>query len=514
VAALQAARLSDDVLADIQGLITSGYGHLSHAAYLFMRFHDAARAHHWLKTVVPTITSAKPWPKTPSGEKVKPAVALNLAFTADGLAALGMPQRILCTFPIEFQEGIARQGRSTILGDTEESDPDRWEVGGPSQPPIHAVLIVHAASSPELERVCHAQRGLLAATTGAVVELPDSVQSGYRPEGDNEPFGFHDGIAQPSIAGISGEGVPTGEFILGYPNHYGLIPPTPAVPATLDADGLLPSLDNPHHTLEQLRDLGVNGSYVVYRKLQQDVAGFWQFMKRESVRIKGEEDSGYMVWLASRLVGRWPSGAALVLAPHADDRRLRDRNDFLYRADAVGLSCPIGAHVRRTNPRDDVKPYPAAESLSMTEAHRLLRRARVFGPTMFDPALLTDATSVAAGTQLRALSDDGRARGIHFLCVNASIRNQFEFVQQTWCNNPRFGGLNDNKDPIIGDNNMTDQPSSRMTIPGEPLAQRTAALPRFVTVKAGAYLFMPSLSALRFVATFVRQARSRGSDAD
>jgi hypothetical protein len=136
----------------------------------------------------------------------------------------------------------------------------------------------------------------------------------------------------------------------------------------------------------------------------------------------------------------------------------------------------------------------------MSEAHRLLRRGRVFGPTSVDPKALADATSDACRTALLALTEDGRARGIHFFCVNASIRSQFEFVQQTWCNNPRFGGLNDNKDPISGDNNRTDEPSSHMTIPAQPLRLRTAALPRFVTVKAGAYLFMPSLRALQFLA--------------
>ncbi len=122
----------------------------------------------------------------------------------------------------------------------------------------------------------------------------------------------------------------------------------------------------------------------------------------------------------------------------------------------------------------------------MAEAHRLLRRGRVFGPTLFDPKELTDAASGRSRTALLTLTDDGRARGIHFFCVNASIRSQFEFVQQTWCNNPRFGGLNDNKDPIAGDNDRRDQPPSHMTIPAPPLRLRTAALPRFVTVKAGA----------------------------
>ena len=176
----------------------------------------------------------------------------------------------------------------------------------------------------------------------------------------------------------------------------------------MDAEAVLPALDSPSHAHASLHDLGVNGSYIVYRKLQQDVVGFWQFMKRETVRITGKEDVARMVWLAARCVGRWPSGAPLTLAPLADDPRLRNRDDFLYRNDSDGLACPLGAHVRRTNPRDDVKPYPAAESLSMSEAHRLLRRARVFGPTVFDPKDLADPTSDACRTALLALARTGR----------------------------------------------------------------------------------------------------------
>lgn len=493
-------RLPDDVLGDIQGFITSGYGHLSHAAYLFVRFQDAGQARHWLEGVAPTITSASPWPTLASGEKLKPASAVNIAFTADGLTALGVPAAVRCTFPVEFQEGIAREHRSRILGDTEESDPVTWELGGTPERTIHAVVIIHAVSAAELETVCGAQRKLVETTGRGVAELPGSLQAGYRPDGDYEPFGFHDGIAQPSIAGISGQGVPTGEFILGYPNHYGNVPPVPVVPSDLDPDGLLPALDNPYHAAGRLRDLGMNGSYVVYRKLQQNVAGFWGFLRSEAVRMGGEADPGRMIWLAARLVGRWPSGAPLALAPHADDPRLRDRDDFLYREDADGLSCPLGAHIRRSNPRDDIKPYPAAESLSMSEAHRLLRRARVFGSPLFDPTVLADPTSAACRAAIMALADDGRARGIHFFSVGASIRSQFEFVQQTWCNNPRFAGLTDNRDAIAGDNDRSDQPSSHMTIPGIPRRKRTGPLPRFVTVRAGAYLFMPGLRAIRYLA--------------
>lgn len=496
----QSVRFTDDVLADIQGFITSGYGHLSRAAYLFVQFHDAGRARLWLRRLAPAITSARAWPKAPNGEKVKPTVTLNAAFSADGLAAIGLPRKVLDTFPLEFQQGIADPDRSRILGDTEESDPVEWELGGPRKPPIHAVLIVHAESDEGLEAACQTQRALLVDTAGGVVELPGTLQTGYRPKGDYEPFGFHDGVAQPPIAGIPGDGVPTGEFILGYPNHFQIIPPTPVTPAELDHDAVLPPLANPYHASEQLRDLGINGSYVVYRKLVQEVAAFWRFMKEDTVRRTGADDTGHMIWLASRCVGRWPSGAPLVLAPGADDPQAFDQNNFMYGDDPDGLSCPLGSHIRRANPRDVVKPYDKAQSLSMSEAHRLLRRARAFGPPLFDPALLTDPAKLPSRTVLLDLADDGNERGIHFFCVNANIKRQFEFVQQTWCNNPRFGGLNDNKDPLIGDNSRTGEPPSRMTIPGEPAGMRTAALPRFVQVKAGAYLFMPSLKALEFLA--------------
>ena len=220
-----------------------------------------------------------------------------------------------------------------------------------------------------------------------------------------------------------------------------------------------------------------------------------------------------MIWLASRCVGLWPSGAPLVLAPHTDDPAAGDRDDFLYRDDPDGLACPLGAHVRRTNPRDVIKPYATAQSLSMSESHRLLRRGRAFGTALFDPAVLTNPTNLAGLKALLELADDGNARGIHFFCVNASIASQFEFVQQTWCNNPRFGGLNDNKDPITGDNARIGQSSSHMTIPQRPFRVRTAALPRFVKVRGGAYLFMPSLTALRITRTIIEPFRIKSVEA-
>ena len=300
--------------------------------------------------------------------------------------------------------------------------------------------------------------------------------------------------------GLAGRGSPTGEFILGYPNHYDLIPPSPLVPRPLDPQRILPSLENPYHGSDRRADLGRHGSFVVYRKLQQHVALFWRTLRNETVRQRGTADSRYMVWLASKMVGRWPSGAPLVDAPHGDDPTRATNDEFEYAGDRNGLACPIGAHIRRTNPRDDLKPYPSEQSRHMAEAHKILRRARVFGPPAFDPALLRADDVSGNHDALVSLEDDGQARGIHFFCVNASIRSQFEFVQQTWCNNPGLSGLSTNKDPIVGDHARAGDPPTRMVIPGDRGPIRTAPLPRFVTVRGGAYLFMPSLTALRFLA--------------
>jgi deferrochelatase/peroxidase EfeB len=238
----------------------------------------------------------------------------------------------------------------------------------------------------------------------------------------------------------------------------------------------------------------------VYRKLEQDVAGFWRALRDEIIRQRGAADAAHMIWLASKMVGRWPGGAPLIESPDRDDPARAMDDAFEYGGDPDGLACPLGAHVRRSNPRDDLKPYPAEQSRHMSEAHRILRRARVYGPPLFDPEILRDGSISADRDAILSLEDDGRARGIHFFCVNASIRGQFEFVQQTWCNNPSFGGLSENKDPIVGDHARAREPETRMVIPAASGAVRTAALPRFVTVRGGAYLFMPGMTALRFLA--------------
>jgi Dyp-type peroxidase family len=491
-------RLGDDARSDIQGFITSGYGHLPVAAYLSARFNDQAAARRMIADLVERVATAAPWPRDRSGATIKPDTTMNVALTAEGLRACGLPASVLATFPIEFQEGIASPSRSRILGDTEESAPGAWELGGPGTEPIHAMVIIHARDNRALDAECASERLRIERTDGGVAVNNGALQRGYRPGTGTEPFGFRDGITQPSIAGLDGDGIPTGEFILGYPNHYDVIPPAPAVPPALDPRGILPALENPYHGPDRLRDMGRHGSFVVYRKLQQDVAGFWRTLHDEAVRQRGAADSGYIIWLASKMVGRWPSGAPLVDAPDRDDPALAAHDAFGYGADSDGLACPIGAHIRRTNPRDDLKPYPAEQSRHMADAHRIVRRARVFGPP--GPELPRASSMPGTSEAVFPLEDDGHARGIHFFCINASIRSQFEFVQQTWCNNPAFGGLTASKDPIAGDHAGAGEPATRMIIPVPAGSICTRSLPRFVTVRGGAYLFMPSLTALRFLA--------------
>src|SRR5262249_10523738 len=152
--------------------------------------------------------------------------------------------------------------------------------------------------------------------------------------------------------------------------------------------------------LKGLRDLGLNGTFVVYRKLEQDVAGFWQFMQSESQRRLGHADPMFMLRLAAKMVGRWPSGAPLSLAPDGDNPSLGEAKYFLYvKIDPAGRGCPFGAHIRRSNPRDQLLPAAPPESLNMTARHRILRRGKPFGPPLFDLCVLdriTDAQSLRA----------------------------------------------------------------------------------------------------------------------
>ncbi len=492
-------RLLDEAKADIQGFVTSGFGHLRHTAYLCFEITDAAAGRKWLAGIVPRVTSAKGWRGGPEDIKKKPEATVNLAFTWNGLAALGVSDGALCSFPRAFREGMADPARAaSVLGDIGDSAPDRWLFGGPANTPIHAVLILHALTEQQLEDLVADLRD----PTGGAIEIEAASQRGYRREDNKEHFGFRDGIAQPRIAGIKGQlapnVLPTGNFILGYPDHYKFVAQGPVAPAADDHEDILPPLTNPYFQGRNLRDLGRNGTYVVFRKLEQDVAGFWNFLLAEAKR-SGDAGQQRVAWLAANLVGRWPSGAPLVLRPHNDDSSLATHDEFSYaQLDPNGVRCPFGSHIRRTNPRDVIRPSGREQSTNMSNAHRISRQGSLFGPPMFDLSTL-DGLGDKDSLPFAELHDDGCSRGLHFLCINAGIERQFELIQQQWVNNPAFNGLVANQDPLIGENRRDTPQPSRMTIEGGG-GWRTEPLPRFVKTLGGAYLFMPGMRVLRFLA--------------
>ncbi|MDX1545844.1 MAG: hypothetical protein R3247_02580 [Rhodothermales bacterium] len=498
-------------LDDIQGLILRGYGGLPAAHYLILHIADPVRARHGLRGLLPRITDGY------SDDARRQAV--HVAFTYSGLERLGLNTKTLRSFPRPFREGMAR--RNLLLGDCGASAPERWRWGGPQDKEVHALLLLFArepdlthpaaphptddpnASLAELaergkQDLIHAVRHRLQDSGLEVLEALDTRTLIER----KEHFGFHDGIAQPMLHArrLTGKRhvhednlVAPGEFILGYRNEYGRLPDSPTVSAVHDPLGLLPRRSDGRH------DLGRNGSYLVFRQLRQDVHAFWRFVDECAAR-DGAADPAARDRLAAKMVGRWPSGAPLVLAPDADDPALGGRDDFGYHdADPYGERCPIAAHVRRTNPRDVMQPGPARyavpgkkDSTRQAKRHRLLRRGRAYGDPLH-PAMTPDAF-------LRA-GDDGAERGLHFLCLNANLTRQFEFVQHTWINNTKFGGLYDAADPIVGTHDPHGE--GRLGIfcaPDAPVRQRLCDVPTFVTMRGGAYFFLPGIRALRYLA--------------
>jgi Dyp-type peroxidase family len=442
---------------DIQGLVAAGYGRLRLARYLLYKVTAPAPARTWLAHLAAAVTNASA-PVTVSG--------LNLAFTFAGLARLGLDPGCLAGFPMEFVEGMVTPHRSRMLGDTGASAPAGWRWGGDAADPVEILLMLFALDEPALEALQQSTAG-----DPSAAGLREVARLETYDLGDHEHFGFHDGISQPVVEGFGRpapwrDSIKPGEFVLGYPNEYGLT--APPIPGTGTAD------------------FGRNGSFLVFRQLKQDVAALWTFAEQHA----SEGGAGTAEGLAAKMVGRWPSGAPLVRAPNQDDPTLASLNDFAYGAeDPAGLRCPIGSHVRRTNPRDSLDPSPGTDkSVELTKRHRILRRGREYGPPI---------ASSPAGPR-PPLVDDGRERGLHFICLNADLVRQFEFVQATWVASPKFAGLYDDADPVIAARGPA---GSSFTVPGRPFRHRHRQVPEFVTVVGGGYFFLPGISALRHLAS-------------
>lgn len=474
---------------DVQGLLLSGYPKLPCARYLLLVFGDAAAARGWVGMMADVVRAGGDPPP-------QQTASVQLAFTFAGLEHLELSWQALKGFSREFREGMAgSERRRRRLGDVGPNAPENWQWGAAGYT-LHGMLLLFAPSEDELQRLTDEQRSLL---QQAGIDCIHTLDTQALPN-QREHFGFRDGISQPRIAGLSRSTAPhevvkAGEFLLGEENERGEYTGRPLVDPIEDPTALLPAVPED----SDLRDLGRSGSYLVFRQLSQDVTGLWAWT-REAV---GAEDAAARIRLVSKMVGRWPGGAPLAVAP--DDPGVESsENEFLYHVDDPhGLGCPIGAHVRRSNPRDSLPPKPGSDdSLAINRRHRILRRGRAYGPP-----LAADLSPEA----LMAAADDGQERGLHFICVNADISRQFEFVQHTWVENPNFAGLTGEIDPIIGTRSAD---AASLTVPQDPVRRRYHDLPRFVTVRGGAYLFVPGVRALRYLGAEPRRLATRYSAPD
>jgi Dyp-type peroxidase family len=452
---------------DVQGLVFRGYGALPYACYPLLRIHDANRARAWLRSLLPQISP---------GRSSSIDVAVQIAFTYPGLAALNLTEEALLGFSREFSEGMTTPHRRRLLGDDDPtSTPDGWSWGGPNTAPVHVALMLFTKSAARLSQL---QSELSSAWSAAGLEHVRTLDTAML--SPTEHFGFADGISQPSIEGYHSQqsplhGLKAGEFLLGYPNEYGLYTERPMVRPSHDPISILPPdvEGSPH------RDFGRNGTYLVFRQLHQDVPGFRKKLDELTQNPNGAPNPKARERLAAQMVGRWPSGTSLAVAPDRDDPTHAKANEFRYhREDPLGLKCPIGSHVRRTNPRDALDPLPGSEtSLSVNRHHRVIRRGRAYGPHWVE-------------------GETGEVdRGLILVLVNAMISRQFEFIQHSWINDPHFNGLRNDADPIVGTRS-----NNEFVAPAEPIGRRCTGLPRFVTVTGGAYFFLPGIRALRYLA--------------
>ncbi len=416
------------------------------AAYILFRFDDGRSGRELLGRIAAVVAAAA----HPSSPAADADTWVSVALTHHGLRAVGLPQRSLDSFAWELRQGMAARARA--LGDVGESAPERWErpLGTPD---VHVVL---TAVSPDRARL----ESALARAHDAYRVIP-GVEVVWRQDCHalstcREPFGYRDGISHPAV---EGSGIPgtnrhepplkAGEFVLGYPDETGSLPPMPWPDA-----------------------LGRNGTYVAFRKLHQRVAAFRRYLAANEATPEEQER------LAAKMMGRWRSGAPLARCPLHDDPALgadpERNNDFLYGDDPIGYATPPGSHVRRANPRD-------AQVAGVARLHRMIRRGTAYGPELPEGVL----------------EDDGADRGIMFAFVGAHLGRQFEFVQSEWINGGSFLGLADDvKDPIAGSNDG----SGRFTVPTRPVPRRRSGLPPFVVMRGGEYAFMPSLRALRWIA--------------
>ena len=513
---------------EIQSLVFGGLGFLPFGVCLLYRLSDSQHeAQAFIKKVTPHVAFN-------DGRRLQSDAVISIGVGPDALAKLGLPADCLKGFPAAYLGGMPARAR--IVGDVDENAPDKWSWGADEL--LDLTILIYGTSS-EAVRNLDAKIQAWAASHQAKeryrIDLVKVEEAGTK----TEPFGFVDGISQPLIRGTykslrkpdSIHIVEPGEFLLGYPDNRGLIPPGPTLSPLLDPHNRLPIAADEHDFATNIvnapREIGRNGTFLVIRQLAQDVEGFRAYCREEAARLHKRLAPPYRIdeeFIGAKLVGRWKDGSSLVRHPYkpkgeevSGEERLRalhhhapselksdakhapiaektvsrpttnpkegspiegaarssraDDNDFLFgEEDPEALRCPYGAHIRRANPRDSFDPG-SKEQIDISNRHRLLRVGRFYEPKY------------------------GEKPGLLFMCLNGNIERQFEFIQQSWLDSPSFHGLSGEQDPLVGG----DKSCTGFVIPTRDGPVRLKPLKRFVTTLGGGYFFLPGKRLLQFL---------------
>jgi Dyp-type peroxidase family len=433
-------------LDDIQYLVLARAPAIT-GRYEFLSFRDAAAGRRWLSGLVDRVPSVAGAVRARDVDRRW----ISIAFTWNGLRALGVGEKALAAFPEEFRAGMA--ARAQVLGDAGSHAPEHW-VDGTADPRLHAIAILFARDTDEHGRCAAEHAKLVAHCPG--VEVISALDLVATPpfEYAHDHFGYRDRMSQPVVEGTGeqptpGSGTPlkAGEFIVGYPDEIGATAALPHPPCLMK-----------------------NGTYMAYRRLEEHVGRFRDFL-REHGRTPEEQEL-----IAAKLMGRWRSGAPLTLAPEKDDPALgadpQRNNDFNYaKQDPQGYAVPLGSHIRRMNPRD------TAHNMNR---RRMIRRGGTYGPALPEGA-----------------PEDGVERGIAAFVICGSLVRQFEFAQNVWINDKTFHELGNERDPVCGNQDGT----LEFKIPKRPIRRKITGLPAFTTLRGGAYFFLPGLAGLRYLAS-------------
>ncbi|MEV0531755.1 Dyp-type peroxidase [Kitasatospora sp. NPDC050463] len=492
---------------EIQGDIIAGFKK-DNVTLLFLKFEDAARARDWLRGLAPQIATTRQVAdfnaafsearRSSGGDdpRTLKATWLGVSLTYEGMRQLSATDPFEQAPPVgsgleAFREGSAK--RAGALGDTGDNSPENWLFGNGRNQAVHAVLTIASDTEQDLAATVTAQREA-AAEARIVIIFQQNAKTLLGSRRGKEHFGFKDGISEPGVRFFDQPSAGNEEEVDGHPGTR-IIPAGEFVVGEQPAPG----------SFTDFPAWARNGSFQVVRRLSQDVPGWWSQVSvklKELKQAKAVPDTATTEWLAARLVGRWRSGAPVCKHQDRDvpnDPNASSDNDFDFRDDLEGLATPLFSHLRKSSPRAGLQaPDPSRPPFDAKEldGRRIMRRGAPYGHP-FDPA--------AEGP---GGPDD--PRGLLFVCYQADIARQFEFIQADWIDQPDFPpGRNPvpGKDPVITEADAVDFESRG---PDGAIKHTPLSFQQFVQTQGSVYAFAPSISTLKALAEGRLTGQSQG----